>query len=216
MITVIGCNKGGAGKSTTCINVSTGLHRLGFDICGVDADGQRSFAIWMEDREESGEFPLFPLIERQGKITATLKSLDEKYQHVIVDVPGRNSRELITAASIADIIIAPHQCSQLDLDTMGELAAQVDAIRDSVNPNLKVFVYHAIASTNPVLRASERDQFLTFLADFPQFTALESIGHYRKVYRDVISTGASVLETSNVKAAAEINELIKEVYGYGR
>ena len=38
MITIIGCNKGGAGKSTTAVNVAIALAMRGFDVVLVDAD----------------------------------------------------------------------------------------------------------------------------------------------------------------------------------
>ncbi len=42
MITIVGCNKGGAGKTTTAVNIAVGLARDGFDVVLVDADAQRS------------------------------------------------------------------------------------------------------------------------------------------------------------------------------
>lgn len=213
MIVIIGCNKGGAGKSTTAMNVTVALARRGADVCLVDADQQRSSAKWQADREANNLSPAITLIERRGSITSTLKALSEKYEYVIVDVAGRNSRELITGAAIADIIIAPHQCSQLDLDTLGELAVQLEMIRD-LNPDLKVSVYHSMASTNPALRAGEREEFLKFMGDFPTFHPLESIGYYRKAYRDAVPRGISVLEGPNANAADDINDLVNEVFGH--
>jgi len=212
MIIIVGCNKGGAGKTTTAVNLVTLLVCDGADVCFVDADQQRSSAKWHADREAAGVKPAITLIERRGNITSTLLSLAKKYDHVVVDVAGRNSQELITGAIAADILIAPHQCSQLDLDTLGELATQVERVRD-LNPDLLVYVYHSIASTNPILAGQERHEFLTFMADFPTFTPMKSIGHYRKAYRDAFPLGLSVIEGPNEKAAAEVRELAQEVFG---
>lgn len=212
MIIIVGCNKGGASKTTTAINLATLLVSDGADVCFVDADAQRSAARWHEDREAAGVKPAITLIERRGNITSTLISLAKKYDHVIVDVAGRNSQELITGAVAADILIAPHQCSQLDLDTIGELAVQVESVRN-LNPDLAVYVYHSMASTNPVLKAQEREEFLTYLADYPTLQPLNAIGHYRKAYRDSIPLGQSVIEGPNAKAAAEVRELAQEVFG---
>lgn len=141
MIVIIGSNKGGVGKTTTAVNLATALAMKGNDICLVDADPQRSASRWYAEREVAELKPLITLIEKRDNITQTLKTLGEKFDHVIVDVAGRNSRELITGAVVADIIIAPHQCSQLDLDTLGELQDQVVRVRD-LNPELKVLAYH--------------------------------------------------------------------------
>jgi len=135
MITIIGCNKGGAAKTTTAINLAVGLALRGDDVCLVDADVQRSASRWYAEREAAGITPSITLIEKRDNISQTLRSLDEKFTHVIVDVAGRNSRELITGGTVAHQIIAPHQCSQLDLDTMVELQQQLESMRD-LNPTV--------------------------------------------------------------------------------
>lgn len=210
MILIIGCNKGGAGKTTSCVNVAVALSKLGSEVCLVDADVQRSAARWHAEREYADLEPRVTLVEKQGNISETLKTLAKKFDHVIVDVAGRNSRELITGATVADIIVAPHQCSQLDLDTMSELQEQITRIRD-LNPGLKVLGYHAMASTNAQVKDIERQEFLKYLAEFPEIEAMNSIGYYRKIYKDVIGQGKSVLEADNQAAINEINSLVEEI-----
>lgn len=211
MITIIGCNKGGAAKTTTAVNVAVGLALSGADVCLVDADAQRSASRWYAEREETNRVPRITLIEKRDNISATLRSLDGKYDHVIVDVAGRNSRELITGGTVAQQIIAPHQCSQLDLDTMVELEQQIEAIRD-LNPELKVYCYQTMATTNPLLQGNERHEFLEYVREFQTLVPLQSVACYRKVYRDVMSLGMSVLETDNFKAKAEVQSLLQEIF----
>lgn len=211
MIVIVGSNKGGVGKTTTAVNLATALAMKGKDVCLVDADPQRSASRWYAEREAGNLLPSITLVEKRDNITQTLKTLGEKFDHVIVDVAGRNSRELITGAVVADIIIAPHQCSQLDLDTLGELQDQVTRVRD-LNPELKVLAYHTMASTNPSVRETERKEFMAYLAEFPEIEPLKSVGFYRKAYKDSIAFGKSVLETENGQAAAEIGDLVQEVF----
>lgn len=213
MIFLVGCNKGGAGKTTTAINLSIALAVRGNEVCLVDADGQRSASKWHAEREREKLEPVITLIERQGNIAETLRTLKSKFQHLVVDVAGRNSRELISAAAVSDILIAPHQCSQLDLDTLGELRDQVVRIRD-FNPELRAIAYHAMSSTNPVIKDVERHEFLKFMREFPEIEAAKSIGYFRKIYRDTISLGKSVLESENDLAAKEVNDLLDEVLNY--
>ncbi len=211
MITIVGCNKGGAGKTTTAVNVAVALAQKGHEVCLVDADPQRSASRWYAEREAAGLKPAITLIEKRDNISATLKTLNEKFEHVIVDVAGRNSRELITGAAVADLIIAPHQCSQLDLDTLVELQDQVIRVRD-LNPGLRVYAYHAMASTNAAVKETERREFLEFIAEFPEIQPLAAIGYYRKAYKDSIPLGKSVLEGDNAQAAGEIEVLVEEVF----
>lgn len=210
MIIIIGCNKGGAGKTTIASNLAVAIARTGKEVCLVDADPQRSVSRWHAEREAGGLQPLITPMEKRDNIASALRSLGEKYDYVLVDVAGRNSRELISGAAVADLVIAPHQASQLDLDTLSELQEQIIRIRD-VNPGLQVVAYQTMASTNPSVKGTERQEFLAYLAAFPEIQPLDSTGYYRKVYRDVIPLGKSVLEADNPSAIAEIKALHQEI-----
>ncbi len=212
-VTLVGCNKGGATKTTTAIGVATGLARRGHDVCLLDADRQRTAAKWYAAREAFGVECNFSLLEKRGDISSTLRRLSEKYEHVVVDVAGRNSEELITGATAAHLILAPHQCSQFDLDTLTELQEQVVKIR-YLNPELRVQVYQTMASTNVKVKERERAEFLAYLAEFPEFQVLDSIGYYRKIYKDAAAEGKSVLELPANPGADEIRAMLNEVYGH--
>ena len=214
MIILVGSNKGGSGKTTVACNLSVALAQRGADVCLVDADRQGSAAKWHQEREAAELTPSLTLVQKYDNLTKTLQSLNDKYSHVVVDVAGRNSREMITAATVSDVIIAPHQCSQLDLDTLGELQEQIIRVMD-LNPELKVLIYQTMASTNVQVIETERQDFEAYVSEFPEFTPLKSSGRYRKAYRDVISDGLSVLEGSNKNAAEELTALYEEVFGNG-
>ena len=211
MIIVVGCNKGGAGKTTTATNLAVGLSLNNKDVCLVDADQQRSAAKWHKDREEAEHNPKITLVEKLDNLTQTLLTLDSKFDYIIVDVAGINSREMITGAMVSDFILAPHQASQLDLDTLDELQQQTKRLRD-FNPKLRVLIYHAMASTNPSVKDTERSEFLDYVNQFEEFEPLKAIGYYRKIYKDVISNGQSVLESGNRQAIEETEILMKELF----
>lgn len=210
-ITVIGSCKGGSGKTTTCVNIAVGLVQRGYEVALVGADNQGTANHWHDRREANGQAPLLTVMRKNGNLVNTLQSLAKKYDYVLVDVGASNSAELISAMVVADQVIAPYQCSKFDLECAEELRSQLENVLP-VNPTLKVMVYHAIATTNPALRRSERLAFATALEAYPEFQLLEAIGHSRKVYKDVAEDGRSVLESQNPLAAGEINALLKEVF----
>lgn len=211
MIITIGSNKGGTGKTTTATNIAVALASNNKDVCLVDADFQRSASRWHQDRQDAGLHPSITLVEKHDNISSTLENLDRKFDYIIVDVAGRNSREMITSLSVSDILIAPHQASQLDLDTLQELYLQITRIKD-LNPNLNAYILHTMANTNPVVRNNERNEFKEFLLDFPMLKLLTSCCYYRKIYRDVMPLGKSVIEENNLLAFNEIQSIIKEVF----
>lgn len=95
---------------------------------------------------------------------------------------------------------------------MEELRQQVESMR-YLNPDLKVYSYQTMATTNPVLQGNERFEFLEYVKEFDTMVPLKSVGCYRKVYRDVMSQGLSVLETGNQKAQEEVKSLLREAFG---
>lgn len=214
-ITVVGSNKGGSSKSTTVVNIAVGLALRGEDTVIIDADKQSSVMKWNGFRIEGAHQPQLTVMQASGNIAPLLRDLAGRYKHVVVDVAGRNSRELLTAGGVADIIIAPHLCSQFDLDTLEELEHQLEAWH-SVNPGLVLHMYQSRSNSHVSLRKKERADFLRYLEDFPTLKALESINFERQPYRDCIPEGLGVLElTGKASALArqEVNDLLKEVYG---
>ena len=210
MIITIGSNKGGTGKTTTATNIAVALASKNKDVCLIDADFQRSSSKWYQDRQESRIISTITLVEKYDNISNTIEELNKKFDYIIVDVAGRNSREMITGISVSDILLAPHQASQLDLDTIQELHEQITRVKD-LNPNLSCYILHTMASTNPTVKTNERKEFEDYLHDFSSLTLLDTCLYYRKIYRDVMPCGKSVIESNNILAKNEILDLIDEV-----
>jgi len=118
MIILIGSQKGGCGKSTTAVNISAELAGKAHDVILVDADRQSTANNWAMDRAENKDLPEVHCIQKYENIRNTLVDLDTRYEYVIVDAAGRDSRELRTGMTAANILIVPFRPSQPDLDTL--------------------------------------------------------------------------------------------------
>ena len=208
MIILVGSQKGGCGKSTTAINICAQLANNGHDVVLVDADRQCTAANWAMDRAEITTLPTVHCIQKYENIRETLIDLDKRYEYVVVDAAGRDSRELRTGMTAADVLIVPFRPSQPDLDTLPKMQEIIIQAKD-LNPELKVFGVLTMAPTNPVIHETEEAR--EYLQDYPEITLLNSIIRDRKVYRDAMSEGMGVIEMDNPKATEEIQLLTKEV-----
>jgi len=208
MIILIGSQKGGCGKSTTAVNISAELAGRGHDVVIVDADRQCTSANWAMDRIENPVLAKVHCIQKYENIRDTLLDLDKRYEYVIVDAAGRDSRELRTGMTAAHILIVPFRPSQPDLDTLPNMQEIIIQAKD-LNPDLKVYGLITMAPTNPIIH--EEADARECLIDYPEIKLLSTMIRDRKVYRDAMSDGLSVVEMDNPKAKTEIKKLIEEV-----
>lgn len=209
MILLVGSQKGGCGKSTTAINICVELSNSGKDVVIVDADRQATSSNWAGCRAENESLTTVHCLQKYDNIRETLLDLDKRYEYVIVDVCGRDSRELRTAMTAANIMIMPLRPSQPDIDTLPEMQDIISQASD-FNPHLVVFGLLTMASTNPIVK--EENEALNIISEYKNIKPLKSIIRERKAYRDAISTGNGVVELSNVKAKKEIKKLVEEVF----
>ena len=209
MIVLIGSQKGGCGKSTTAVNICAYLAKNGHDVVLVDADRQCTAANWAMDRSGNKSLPVVHCVQKYDNVRETLLDLDKRYEYVVVDAAGRDSRELRTGMTAASLLLVPFRPSQPDLDTLPNLQEIITQAKD-LNPELKVYGLITMAPTNPVIHETEEAR--EYLQDYPEIKLLDTILRDRKIYRDVMSDGRSVLETGNDNAKAEVIALLQEVF----
>jgi chromosome partitioning protein len=210
MIVLIGSQKGGCGKSTTAVNICAKLAKNGHDVVLVDADRQCTAANWAMDRSTNNTLAVVHCVQKYENIRDTLIDLDKRYEYVIVDAAGRDSRELRTGMTAAHVLVVPFRPSQPDLDTLPKMQEVIIQAKD-LNPNLIVHGLLTMAPTNPVIH--EVAEACEYLQDYPEIKLLkEAIIRDRKIYRDAMSEGMGVVEMNNPKATDEIESLVREVF----
>jgi chromosome partitioning protein len=208
MIILIGSQKGGCGKSTTAVNISAELAGRGHDVVLMDADRQCTAANWALDRDENPALAKVHCVQKYENIRETLLDLDKRYEYVIVDAAGRDSRELRTGMTASHTLIVPFRPSQPDLDTLPNMQEIIVQAKD-LNPDLKVYGLITMAPTNPIIH--EEADARECLNDYPEIKLLSTMIRDRKVYRDAMSDGFGVVEMDNMKAKMEIKSLVEEV-----
>ncbi len=215
MIVLVGAEKGGVGKSTIAANLSVHLAREGADVVLVDADPQATAAKFSERRAElrqrRPDLPAVHCVQRTGDVSATVRDLAGRYQVVIIDAGGRDSRELRTALAVANLFLTPIRASQADLETLPTINELVGLAR-GLNPSLEAYAVLSMAPTNPSIReVAEATELLT---DFDQLKLADAIIRDRKVFRDALLEGLGVVEMDNSQAKAEVQLLSQEFFDF--
>ncbi|RKH83296.1 cobyrinic acid ac-diamide synthase, partial [Corallococcus praedator] len=150
-----------------------------------------------ERRDEAGIGPAVPCIQRTGDVAATLRDLSRRYQVIVVDAGGRDSREMRSAMAVSNLLLVPTRASQADLETLPKVNELVSLAR-GLNPDLKAFAVLSMAPSNPTIR--EVDDAREALSQFDQLELADTIIRDRKVYRDALLNGNGVVELSNSQA----------------
>ena len=141
-IIVLGNEKGGSGKSTTAMHVTTALLRSGYTVGVIDMDlRQQSLMAYVRNRHAyvareglalpmPEAFELTPSdedsqraaqVEEEARFTAALEHLDRGNQFIVIDCPGAHTRYAQMAHSTADTLITPLNDSLIDFDLLARL-----------------------------------------------------------------------------------------------
>ena len=210
MIIVVGGIKGGIGKTTIAINFAVMLSQNGQDVLLIDADDQSSstaITAWREETYKNGAG--YALARLTGKTLATqVQRHAEKYDHVVIDVGGRDTSSQRGALVVADIYMVPFPPKSLDVDTLDQVADLVNLAK-AVNPDLR-----AVSFLNKAYpRNRDNDAAADLLRDSAEIDYLDTRICDRKAVSDAISEGRGVIEyrPRNPKAIAEITALYEAV-----
>ena len=109
--------KGGAGKTTSALLLSTALAKL-YDVTVIDADPNHPIQTWATGGKVP---PSMSIVSDAGEDTIIdrIEDAAAKTPFVVVDLEGTASKIVIYAISQADLVIIPSQGSQLDANEAG-------------------------------------------------------------------------------------------------
>lgn len=149
-IIVVGNEKGGSGKSTTCMHVGTALVRMGFRVGALDLDiRQKSFGRYVENRRAwmgrsgitlpSPDYRDLPEIEAEAlapgenafdrRLSAAVAELEPVSDFIIIDCPGSHTRLSQLAHMLADTLITPLNDSFVDFDLLARVDPETGKVK---------------------------------------------------------------------------------------
>jgi len=148
-IIVFGNEKGGSGKSTNCMHVTTALVRAGFTVGALDLDlRQRSFSRYCENRvlyaKKNGlDLPSPEIVELpeidpstlgageniyDRRLTEAVAGMEGRFDFIVIDCPGSHTRLSQVAHSLADTLVTPLNDSFIDFDLLARIEPETQKI----------------------------------------------------------------------------------------
>jgi len=106
--------KGGAGKSTTTLLLSTYLAEQQASVCIIDADPQQELMVdWKRNRATPPKVTIVGGVSEEN-IVDVLKREADRHQFIFLDLEGTASVLVSRAIMMANYVIIPIQCSRAD------------------------------------------------------------------------------------------------------
>ncbi len=186
--------KGGSGKTTLAINCAVVASRKNKKVLIIDMDRQGTAESWYQDRDS--ENPHLIKIEAKELEKAIKLALEQKFDFVIIDTPGRDEPAQASAIRLADFCVVPCRPSPAD---MKATPPTVDIIRRLGKP-----AFFVLTQTPPrSFRIKEAERGLSVLGTVCPVSIVS-----RAAYQDAQGAGLGVTEFDGEgKAAREIQEL---------
>lgn len=212
--------KGGSGKTTLAVNLACKLSQEGDEVLLIDADPQRSTEAFVNIRTNADLPLIFNSVTKLGDgLAREVKSLSTKYDSIVIDTGGRDSKEMRQALAIADIIIIPSVPSQYDVAVLDKMISLYDEVISGSLREEEPIALIVIdkASPNPFLEKKIND-----LRDYineknlKNLHLMNSILHEREAFKNATAAGQGITEfcNKNDKAYIDFVSFYEELIAY--
>ena len=203
--------KGGVGKTTITVNLASAFTQRGKSVCIIDTDlKQHSSLEWAGARGEDRPTIQVFAVEPNQVNTKMLKSMEEKFDLIIIDGTPQLS-ELATRTILAsDIILIPILPSIFDFRAFETFFQLLNELKETKQSNGlgNVEAYIVMNRVNEKTNVSK--EIVEGLKSY-QIPILETKISSRTAYADTATDGIGVVEGKDKKAREEFSRLTDEI-----
>ena len=141
--------KGGTGKTTTCVNLGVDLAHEGKRVLLVDCDPQGSLTISLGHPQPDAlpntladqmgmEVSLVNAMSRESTLKRVLANYSRDYDQILLDCSPSLGMLTINALAAADRIIIPVQAQYLSIKGVEQLLGTVARVKQNINRRLRI------------------------------------------------------------------------------
>ena len=200
--------KGGVGKSTIAVNLARALQLRDYSVAVVDADAQGTAQSWKTSRDDDVALPTIAPVDKAGDVEPTLRRLSGSHDLAIIDGGAHLDKIHATIIKASDLVLIPIQPSPVDVWATEGLVRLVKKRQQATGRSSDSLKAAFVVSRRKAgTRLGEGVQSVLDRFELDVWTGTCD----RVAYAETMGRGRSVVESTDDKAAKEVEQITDNV-----